>query len=677
MRRLRTSAWRTPATAGEPAIRRFLALALLAVAAATIGSLGGGTRLVDAKAPPFLGRALGAPVKHAALVRRPGPGVTTEIGARGLRVESDGHVATLSLEGAHGPWRGYANGATRPGPGAMEAATFTPGGLEQLLTVPKRLGPKTWGWRLDSPGLTPHAAPDGSVLLYDSGRRTGLVVPPVRILSSTGRDITPDGLRWTLAGDTLELRLADARLPQPYVIDPGIVYRSSTTANNGAGSTTLTISKPAGVMAGDILVATVYSATNSVNVSGWGGFTSYAGMGMPTLAENVAWKQATGSEASSYTFTFSGSVAAVGTIVDYPGAQNTSGPFPTSSFNNGSGTTSLDGGTITPGVANSMLALFYGTNNANTFTAPPGMQQELQYTSGSLTIGESDLVQASSGVTPDEIATAATAPTRWLTHFLAIRPDSTVPTTATLTNPGSWVHSVVTLSASAADNAGGSGIASVDFQYSPTGTGTWASLGTDTTSPYNATWDTTGLADGTGYDLRVVATDNAGNTKTSTVVSNVRVDNTAPSGKLVVVAPPPGAPAVTLQTLAQDDGSGVAQVTYEIKGKSGSWSPIATSTTSPWKVPWQASRVPKGRYTIRARIRDSAGNEAATQPIQVALGGAPPPKHALEAGLIWLRESTPAKHRTGGRNLLVDVQARPASARAHKVRKSRGRPRAK
>ena len=71
------------------------------------------------------------------------------------------------------------------------------------------------------------------------------------------------------------------------------------------------------------------------------------------------------------------------------------------------------------------------------------------------------------------------------------------------------------LTSNSAD-AGGSGVATVQFQRSPIGAGTWTNQA--------ASWNTTLQADGQ-YDLRVVTTDNAGNSFTSATVT-VRVDNT-------------------------------------------------------------------------------------------------------------------------------------------------------
>jgi PASTA domain len=50
----------------------------------------------------------------------------------------------------------------------------------------------------------------------------------------------------------------------------------------------------------------------------------------------------------------------------------------------------------------------------------------------------------------------------------------------------------------------------------------------DTGAPYGADWGTAALADG-AYDLRVVVTDNAGNSGSSPVIEDRIVDNTAPT----------------------------------------------------------------------------------------------------------------------------------------------------
>ncbi|MFI5053102.1 MAG: S8 family serine peptidase, partial [Acidimicrobiia bacterium] len=110
--------------------------------------------------------------------------------------------------------------------------------------------------------------------------------------------------------------------------------------------------------------------------------------------------------------------------------------------------------------------------------------------------------------------------------------DSTLPT-GSLTAPAASTNvrgSAVAVSSNSAD--AGSGVASAQFQYSPAGAGIWTNIGAaDTTNPYSVNWDTTLVSDGL-YDLRVVTTDNVNNSFTSALVTNVRVDNTAPTNAL-------------------------------------------------------------------------------------------------------------------------------------------------
>jgi YVTN family beta-propeller protein len=125
-------------------------------------------------------------------------------------------------------------------------------------------------------------------------------------------------------------------------------------------------------------------------------------------------------------------------------------------------------------------------------------------------------------------AAMATAPSALTMKAAAspTKPDTTAPTVS-FTAPAT-VSGTVTLSATATDNAGGSGVAGVQFKLDG------ANLGTeDTSSPYSMAWNTTTVANGT-HTLTAVARDAAGNTTTSTVT--VTVANPAPSdpGQIMV-----------------------------------------------------------------------------------------------------------------------------------------------
>src|SRR5207249_12143397 len=131
-----------------------------------------------------------------------------------------------------------------------------------------------------------------------------------------------------------------------------------------------------------------------------------------------------------------------------------------------------------------------------------------------------------------------------------------------------------------------------------------------TTRPRPTARHTTPLSDML-YDRRPVATNGPGHTGTSPLRSNVRIDNTAPSGSLT--APAAGATvggsSVTLSTSVADAGSGVASVRYELRPTGGgSFGQIAMSSSAPFSATWDATTVSTGSYDLRPVITDRAGN---------------------------------------------------------------------
>jgi len=182
--------------------------------------------------------------------------------------------------------------------------------------------------------------------------------------------------------------------------------------------------------------------------------------------------------------------------------------------------------------------------------------------------------------------------------------DNLAPT-PTLADPGQNLSGTVALSASSDPDT-----TQVDFERRPAGGGSWVTIASDSSLPWGTSLDTTTLADGL-YDFRAVATDGTGHTGTSPVRSNIRVDNTAPSGSLT--APAAGATVggtnVTLSSSVADGGSGVASVAYELRPTGGgAFSQIASSSGAPFSATWDATTVSTGSYDLRPVITDRAGN---------------------------------------------------------------------
>ncbi|MGB2952711.1 MAG: chitobiase/beta-hexosaminidase C-terminal domain-containing protein, partial [Gaiellaceae bacterium] len=181
--------------------------------------------------------------------------------------------------------------------------------------------------------------------------------------------------------------------------------------------------------------------------------------------------------------------------------------------------------------------------------------------------------------------------------------DSTAPTGA-LTAPANGATvggSSVDLAASASD-PGGTGVASVEFQYRPVGGSSWTSISTDSSAPYQGSWNAAALSSG-DYELTAVVTDAAGNQFTTPVVT-VTVDSTPPS----VTLSDPGSPihGIVLLTATSPD-TDLNHVTFEWRPAGGSWTAIGT-VTGPWTIALDTTAVSDGPYDLRAVAYDAFGN---------------------------------------------------------------------
>ncbi len=185
---------------------------------------------------------------------------------------------------------------------------------------------------------------------------------------------------------------------------------------------------------------------------------------------------------------------------------------------------------------------------------------------------------------------------------LAVVIDNTAPT-ASLTAPmATHVQGTVQVTATASDNRA---IVRVEFYADA------ELLGTDTTAPYAASWDTTGWSNG-AHTLSARAYDAAGNVHS--VSRTVTLDTVAPS--VAITSPQNGGTVflnVTLQATASDT-SGVTQVVFYDGG-----TVIGTDTTAPYSVSWSTLLVAKGKHTLTARATDVAGNVTTSAPVSVTV----------------------------------------------------------
>lgn len=172
--------------------------------------------------------------------------------------------------------------------------------------------------------------------------------------------------------------------------------------------------------------------------------------------------------------------------------------------------------------------------------------------------------------------------------------DWTPPVVA-LQNPGSPIKGTVSIAATATDAA--TGIANVRIEYLPSNGSSWVTLCTATAAPYTCAWNTTAVADGS-YDLRAVATDNAGYTTSSTIVTTTVANNL-----LVVLGNPGDIVRGTISLPTTLYGAGTSTYTVKVEytpAGTTNWKSICTNLSSPYTCSWATTGYTNGDYDLRA-----------------------------------------------------------------------------
>ena len=170
------------------------------------------------------------------------------------------------------------------------------------------------------------------------------------------------------------------------------------------------------------------------------------------------------------------------------------------------------------------------------------------------------------------------------------------PPVVSVRNPGSPVRDTVTVTADASDAV--SGIASVVLQHRASETAAWTTLCTTAATPAACSWNTKALADGP-QTLRAVATDRAGYSTTSDVVSTV-VANTV----LVELDSPGDVVRGSVPLTARVDNAGslayAVTIQYAVAG-STSWKDVCKVGAAPYTCSWATTGlVSGGSYDLRA-----------------------------------------------------------------------------
>ena len=191
---------------------------------------------------------------------------------------------------------------------------------------------------------------------------------------------------------------------------------------------------------------------------------------------------------------------------------------------------------------------------------------------------------------------------------------------------GATVGGVVTLSAMAQDDA--------VFDYVRFDVGQ-KELGRDSTVPFQLTWDTRAVANGT-YTLRGTAVDLAGNSRSVSIAVTVAngTDTIPPTASLTFPVNGSVVGGTVTLTASASDNVAVNRVEFMRNG-----SVVATDATSPYSASWNTTTVPDGEYTLAVRAVDASNQTTTSAPVAVRvlnrpMGALPSGWSAADVGVV-------------------------------------------
>lgn len=158
----------------------------------------------------------------------------------------------------------------------------------------------------------------------------------------------------------------------------------SMTSTSALNANNIIITKPAGVVLDDMMIAVISTPDPASIITPPAGWTAMIGAGVTGLFElSGFWKRATGSEPANYTFTSDIAVDILGAISAYQGIVTVGNPINSQGLTNTEPINPLDGSVVFTGPDNatpgSMVVAFYGSNMtvnaAQTWTPPGGLTE--------------------------------------------------------------------------------------------------------------------------------------------------------------------------------------------------------------------------------------------------------------------------------------------------------------
>ena len=197
-------------------------------------------------------------------------------------------------------------------------------------------------------------------------------------------------------------------------------YRASTSGGNGSGGA-VSISKPAGVAAGDLIVVAAYLESDTNTWTPDASFTSLASQVNTGLFSLQVWyRWADGSEPASWAWTPASSNWRTIVCVAWSGGPGSGSPLDISAGAQGDGdlVSNQNAPSVTTTAADDLLVFVYGNYSGISPGDTTGAATNMRVTLGGLTIGDATI--ASAGATGTSGPDSAVGTEDWAALHIAL-----------------------------------------------------------------------------------------------------------------------------------------------------------------------------------------------------------------------------------------------------------------
>ena len=214
-----------------------------------------------------------------------------------------------------------------------------------------------------------------------------------------------------------------------------VAFRAAASSGQATGAT-ITVTKPAGTITGDVMLASITVVSNTSTVStpaGWTLLLSTNQTGTNTSRLYTFYRIALAGEPGSYAWTITGAnVGAVAAIASFSGVDISVSPIDASAGQATASSLTHTAPSVTATVAGDMLVTVHEFAAARTWTPPAGMTERVDRASqgksgNGVSLEMNTESRAATGATGTRTATAAGNKDRGAAHSIALKATPVVP----------------------------------------------------------------------------------------------------------------------------------------------------------------------------------------------------------------------------------------------------------